>query len=178
MIARRRMLPAAEVFVTGCESLIQRNELQSADSAFGCLASDTVAKETKAVSRVPTGTELARAFIPARDFHVSKLFYEALGFQKVLDADVAIFNVGSGGFILQPYYQKEWAENLMMQLMVDDLDAWWTHIANLDLVGQFGVSPPKPPALQPWGLRIAYVVDPSGVLWHFAQRRPGTLHDQ
>jgi hypothetical protein len=61
------------------------------------------------VSRVPTGTELARPFIPAKDFHVSKQFYEALGFQKVLDADVAIFNAGSGGFILQPVYQKEWA---------------------------------------------------------------------
>ena len=145
---------------------------------LGRLSSDTVAKEKKAVSRVPTGTELARPFIPAKDFHVSKQFYEALGFQKVLDADVAIFNAGSGGFILQPYYQKEWAENLMMQLMVDDLDAWWAHIVKLDLAGQFGVSPPQPPALQPWGLRIAYVVDPSGVLWHFAQRREGTLHDQ
>jgi uncharacterized glyoxalase superfamily protein PhnB len=26
--------------------------------------------------------------------------------------------------------------------------------------------------VQPWGLRIAYVVDPSGVLWHVAER-PG-----
>jgi hypothetical protein len=135
-------------------------------------------KEKKAVNRVPTGTELARPFIPAKDFHVSKLFYEALGFQKVLDADVAIFNAGSGGFILQPYYRKEWAENCMMQLMVDDLDAWWEHIVNLDLAARFGVSPPQPPAVQPWGLRIAYVVDPSGVLWHFAQRREGTRHDQ
>jgi hypothetical protein len=102
------------------------------------------------VNRVPTGTELARPFIPAKDFHVSKLFYEALGFQKVLDADVAIFNAGSGGFILQPYYRKEWAENCMMQLMVDDLDAWWEHIVNLDLGGRFGVSSPQPPAVQPW----------------------------
>ena len=29
---------------------------------------------------------------------------------------------GSGGFILQRYCQKDWAENSMMQLMVDDLD--------------------------------------------------------
>lgn len=126
---------------------------------------------------VHSGTELARPFMPARDFDLSKQFYEALGFRKVLDGEVAIFNAGSGGFILQRYYQKDWAENFMMQLMVDDLDAWWAHINSLDLPGRFGVQSPKPPAMQPWGLRIAYVYDPSGVLWHVAQRRAGAVQD-
>ena len=126
---------------------------------------------------VPTGTELARPFMPARDFDVSKRFYETLGFDKVLDGEVAIFNAGSGGFILQRHYQKEWAENFMMQLMVDDLDAWWTHINALDLPGKFGVQPPKAPAMQSWGLRVAYVFDPCGVLWHVAQRRAGAVQD-
>jgi hypothetical protein len=48
---------------------------------------------------------------------------------------------------------------------------------SLDLVKTFGVPSPRPPTLQPWGLRIAYVVDPSGVLWHFAQRREHTIQD-
>jgi catechol 2,3-dioxygenase-like lactoylglutathione lyase family enzyme len=135
-------------------------------------------KGEAAVSTIPTGTELARPFIPAKDFDLSKRFYESLGFEKVLDSDVAIFNAGSGGFILQRYYQKEWAENFMMQLIVDDLDAWWAHIISLDLAEQFGVPPPRAPALQPWGLRIAYVVDPSGVLWHIAQRREGAPQDR
>lgn len=129
------------------------------------------------MSKVPAGTELARPFMPAKDFDVSKRFYETLGFDKVLDGEVAIFNAGSGGFILQRYYQKEWAENFMMQLMVDDLDAWWAHIVTLDLAKQFGVPAPRAPAMQPWGLRIAYVVDPSGVLWHVAQRREGATQD-
>jgi catechol 2,3-dioxygenase-like lactoylglutathione lyase family enzyme len=120
---------------------------------------------------VPTGTELARPFLPTRDFEKSKAFYEALGFQKLLDGDVAIFAIGGSGFILQQYYQKEWAENCMMQLMVDDLDGWWKHIEALDLPSAFGTPPPKPPAVQPWGLRVAYVVDPAGVLWHVAQKR-------
>jgi catechol 2,3-dioxygenase-like lactoylglutathione lyase family enzyme len=124
-----------------------------------------------------TGTERMRAFVPAQDFDLSKRFYEALGFEKVLDGEVAIFNVGSGGFILQRYYQKDWAENFMMQLLVDDLDAWWQHIVSLDLPTNFGVSAPKPPTLQPWGLRLAYVVDPSGVLWHISQRREGAIQD-
>ncbi|HEY4232343.1 MAG TPA: VOC family protein [Lacipirellulaceae bacterium] len=127
---------------------------------------------------LPAGTELARPFIPAKDFDLSKRFYEALGFEKVLDSDVAIFNASSGGFILQRQYQKEWAENFMMQLMVDDLDAWWAHITALNLPKQFGVSTPQAPATQPWGLRIAYVADPSGVLWHIAERREDTPQDR
>jgi len=119
---------------------------------------------------IPTGTELARPFIPGKDFELSKRFYEALGFEKVFDGEVAIFSTGSGGFILQRYFQKDWAENFMMQLVVDDLDAWWVHIESLDLPARFGVPKPKPPAMQPWGMRVAYVVDPSGVLWHLSQR--------
>ncbi len=126
---------------------------------------------------IPTGTELARPFLPAKDFDVSKAFYETMGFEKLLDADVAIFRIGSSGFVLQRHYQKDWAENFMMQLMVDDLDGWWEHIERLDLATTFGVQPPRAPAMQPWGLRIAYVFDPSGVLWHVAERRPGVGHD-
>ena len=126
---------------------------------------------------IPTGAEACRPFLPAKDFDVSRAFYEALGFEKLLDADVAIFGVGKGAFILQRYFQKEWAENSMMQPMVDDLDAWWAHIEGLDLATRFGVRAPKAPALQPWGLRVAYVYDPAGVLWHIAERRANAPAD-
>ena len=129
------------------------------------------------MTTVPTGTESIRPFVPAKDFDLSKRFYEALGFEKVLDGEVAIFNAASGGFVLQRYYQKDWAENSMLQLMVDDLDAWWAHLEALDLPATFGVQPPKPPAVQPWGLRTAYVFDPCGVLWHVAERREGAVQD-
>ncbi|MGE0442106.1 MAG: glyoxalase [Gemmatimonadales bacterium] len=133
--------------------------------------------QTARPSGMPTGTELARPFLPTRDFEVSKRFYEAVGFEKVLDSEVAVFRAGSGGFILQRRYHKGWADNCMMQLMVDDLDAWWAHLVTLDLPGRFGVQPPKEPAMQPWGLRVAYLVDPCGVLWHVAERRPGAVQD-
>jgi uncharacterized glyoxalase superfamily protein PhnB len=129
------------------------------------------------MTTIPDGAEVARPFVPARDFALSKRFYEALGFTKLLDGQVAIFSVGPSSFVLQNAYQKEWAENFMMQLMVDDLDAWWAHIEALDLAGQFGVQKPKAPALQHWGLRVAYVYDPTGVLWHVCQRREGAAHD-
>ncbi len=66
----------------------------------------------------------------------------------------------------------------MMQLLVDDVDVWWTHLTSLDLPKNFGVPAPKAPALQPWGLRVAFLVDPSGVLWHVAQRRSNVKHDE
>lgn len=124
------------------------------------------------------GTEMARPFLPSKDLALSTRFYVALGFEPLLEAnDVAIFRIGRGEFLLQARYVKDWAENAMMQLMVDDLDQWWRDIQALDLPGRFGVTPPKAPAMQPWGLRVAYVVDPAGVLWHVAQRRPNTAHD-
>jgi uncharacterized glyoxalase superfamily protein PhnB len=120
-----------------------------------------------------------RPFLPSKDFEASKRFYELLGFVKELDAaDVAIFRVGASSFLLQRHFQQEWAENFMMQLVVDDLDAWWTRLRSLDLPATFGVPEPKQPAVQPWGLRVAYLVDPSGVLWHVAERRPGVAHDR
>jgi uncharacterized glyoxalase superfamily protein PhnB len=120
---------------------------------------------------VPSGTERARAFLPTRDFEVSKAFYVALGFTLELGGDdVAIFATGESEFLLTRFYQKEYAENFMMQMLVDDLDAWWARISSLNLPEHFGVSAPREPAVQAWGLRIAFVIDPCGVLWHFAQR--------
>ena len=126
---------------------------------------------------VPATNDCPRPFLPARDFATSKRFYQTLGFDMLLDGDVAIFGVGEGSFILQDYYQAEWAGNFMIQLMVDDLDAWWSHILSLDLTARFDVRPPRAPEVQPWGLRVAYLFDPSGVLWHIAQRRLGVASD-
>jgi uncharacterized glyoxalase superfamily protein PhnB len=127
------------------------------------------------MTKVPSGTELARPFVPAKNLELSKRFYIRLGFEIALDSEVAIFRVGTGSFILSSFDQ---ADNFMMQLMVDDLDAWWAHIEALNLLTEFGVPAPRAPEMQPWGLRVAYVVDPSGVLWHVAQRRPHKPHDR
>ena len=116
-------------------------------------------------------TESIRAFVPAKDFDVSRAFYEALGFEKRVDGDVAIFAIGASEFILQRFYNKEFADNCMLQISVDDLDGWWAHIESLNLPAKFHVKPPRAPAVQPWGLRVAYLFDPSGVLWHIAERK-------
>lgn len=121
----------------------------------------------------PSGNEVCRPFLPTKDLAHSCAFYEALGFKKIFQGDVAIFAVGATSFILQSYYEETWAKNTMMQVLVDDLDGWWERVMSLNLPKTFGVAPPKPPEMQPWGLRVAYIYDPAGVLWHFAERRPG-----
>jgi catechol 2,3-dioxygenase-like lactoylglutathione lyase family enzyme len=142
----------------------------------GCDVAALIAAQTP---DLPAGlsAHAPRAFLPTRDFAASIAFYETLGFPKLLDSDVAIFRAGPGAFILTRRFDPVWAENCMMQLMVDDLEAGWTHIAALDLSSRFDVVAPRAPATQPWGLRVAYVFDPAGVLWHVAQRRAGVAAD-
>jgi hypothetical protein len=111
-----------------------------------------------------------RPFLPAKDFETSLRFYKAIGFEAYpLGDTMAELSLGTHAFLLQGYYVKEWADNMMMHVLVEDVDAWWRHIDSLALGKQFEVSPPAAPRVEPWGLRVAYVWDPSGVLWHFAE---------
>ena len=111
-----------------------------------------------------------RPFLPAKDFETSLRFYKAIGFQAYpLGETLAELSLGTHAFLLQGHYVKEWAENTVMHVLVEDVGAWWRHIDSLALPLQFDVSPPAPPRVEPWGLTVAYVFDPSGVLWHFAQ---------
>jgi hypothetical protein len=67
-----------------------------------------------------------RPFVPAKDFELSKRFYQALGFRLTMqDRDIAMLKLGSFSFILQDFYRKELAENFMLQLMVRNVDSWW-----------------------------------------------------
>jgi uncharacterized glyoxalase superfamily protein PhnB len=38
----------------------------------------------------------------------------------------------------------------------------------LDIASRYGVKSPRAPKLQSWGLNVAYLFDPAGVLWHIA----------
>ena len=111
-----------------------------------------------------------RPFLPAKDFDASLKFYADLGFTAArLGDSLASMKLGAFSFLLQKFDAPGFAANFMMQLLVDDLDAWWVHIAGLDLAKRYGVRAPRAPELQPWGLKVAYVFDPSGVLWHVAE---------
>src|SRR5260370_8199219 len=90
-----------------------------------------------------------RPFVPAKDFALSKRFYQALGFvQTVEDENVAILKLGSFSFILQKFHVTESADSCMVQLLVRDVEAWWRRVDGANLVDDFAVNPPRPAALQ------------------------------
>jgi predicted lactoylglutathione lyase len=113
-----------------------------------------------------------RPFVPAQDFELSKRFYQAVGFTLSGEDDsVAFLKMESFSFILSKFYLKPLAENFMMQILVRDADAWWQRIDAEKLVAEFGVKPPRPPAMQSWGLKVGFLFDPAGVLWHVAEAK-------
>ena len=118
-----------------------------------------------------------KTFVPAKNYDVARKFYSDLGFKLNWSNDqIAEFQIGSFRFLLQNFYVEQYASNFMMHLMVDDADAWWKHIEELRLTEKYVSVTAKPPALQPWGLRVLYLTDPSGVLWHIADRRNASLN--
>jgi uncharacterized glyoxalase superfamily protein PhnB len=114
-----------------------------------------------------------RPFVPATDFETSLRFYTDLGFSPFRLGDaMASMELDPFSFILHAYDREEFASHFVMHLLVKNVDQWWSRIAALDLAGRYGVPAPVAPELQPWGLVVAYVFDPSGVLWHLAQAQP------
>jgi catechol 2,3-dioxygenase-like lactoylglutathione lyase family enzyme len=111
----------------------------------------------------------AKAFVPAQDFELSKRFYQDLGFVLAWSSDdLAYFRHGNSSFLLQNFYNKEHADNFMMHLLVEDVDAWWRHAQAKELTAKYGVKL-EPPADRPWGMRDFAIVDPAGVLWRIGQ---------
>jgi uncharacterized glyoxalase superfamily protein PhnB len=120
--------------------------------------------------QLAAGIVALRTFVPARDFQTSKQFYIDLGFDIApLGNKLANVSIGSFAFLLQDYFVQDWADNFVMHMLVTNLDQWWEAISRLALESRYNVRAPRPPKLEPWGLRVAYLFDPSGVLWHVAQ---------
>lgn len=110
-----------------------------------------------------------KAFVPAKDFERSKQFYKDLGFTMASEGGrVAYFRFGDASFLLQDFYARSLAENLMMHMLVEDVEAWWNHIKESEVAAKYGVKVTNI-ELQPWRMRDFCVIDPSGVLWRIGQ---------
>jgi len=110
-----------------------------------------------------------KAFVPAKDFELSKRFYQDIGFTLASsDDDIAYLHYGHCSFLLQRYYVKEFADNLMMHLLVEDVDAWSAHVRARNIAQKYQVKVTEPEQ-QPWRMRDFILIDPSGVLWRIAQ---------
>ena len=113
---------------------------------------------------MPTITD-QRVFLPTKDFARSIDFYSRLGWQvRFRDENLALMELGASRIFLQKYYQQMWADNTMVHLVVDDAVA-----ARVKREGNFDEVRIRPPQREDYGALAMHVIDPAGVLLHFAQ---------
>lgn len=109
-----------------------------------------------------------RTFVPAKDYELSRAFYEKIGFEETFYSEgLAVFNAGDFSFYLQNFYQKKWAENFMMFMEVENVDEFWKYLLSLNLKKDFPTIKLREPKTEDWG-RECILITPTGVLWHFA----------
>jgi catechol 2,3-dioxygenase-like lactoylglutathione lyase family enzyme len=110
-----------------------------------------------------------RPFIGAKNYEVSRKFYQDLGFREsILSADMSYFNTEGIGFYLQDAYVKDWIENSMIFMEVDDVNRFWNELLALELTSKYNNVRLTPVRELVWG-RECFLHDPSGILWHFGE---------
>lgn len=110
-----------------------------------------------------------RPFIGAKDFDVSRNFYRDLGFQEsILAPNFSYFKTQGLGFYLQNAYVKDWIDNSMIFLEVEDVGQYWNELLALDLTAKYKDVKLTPIRGYDWG-RECFLHDPSGILWHFGE---------
>lgn len=111
-------------------------------------------------------TTSIRPFIGAKDYERSRSFYHDFGFEEVvLTKDLSLFKTGELGFYLQNAYVKDWVNNTMIFLEVDDADLCHQSIAASGLTTKYPEVRLIPVKQFDWG-KECYLHDPSGILWH------------
>ncbi|MEO7800700.1 MAG: glyoxalase [Ginsengibacter sp.] len=110
-----------------------------------------------------------RPFIGAKDFELSRRFYNDLGFkEKVLSHDMSLFSTGTLGFYLQDGYVKDWIDNTMVFVEVENVKQFWEELQLLHLMTKYKDVRLIPVKEYDWGSEC-FVHDPCGVLWHFGE---------
>ena len=110
-----------------------------------------------------------RPFIGAKDYELSRSFYSDLGFEEsILSHSMSLFKTNRIGFYLQNAYVRDWIDNTMVFLEVDDVDRYWNDLLALDLTTKYPGVKLVPVRKYDWG-KECFLHDPSGILWHFGQ---------
>ncbi|PWG04296.1 VOC family protein [Polaribacter aquimarinus] len=108
-----------------------------------------------------------RSFIGAKDFEESSNFYKDLGFlETVLSTNMSVFKVDEKlSFYLQKAYVKDWVDNSMLFLEVDNLENYLTALKSKELTKKYFNVKLSEIVVNKWGKEF-FLHDPSGVLWH------------
>jgi hypothetical protein len=116
------------------------------------------------------GAKSIRGFIGAKNFNESRSFYKELGFEEsMISKDMSYFRVTDKlGFYLQNAYVKDWVDNSMIFLEVDNVNRYWNELQALGLDRKFKNVRLTPIREESWG-KECFLHDPSGILWHFGE---------
>lgn len=110
-----------------------------------------------------------RPFIGAKDFDISRRFYRDIGFEEVvISPAMSLFKINGTGFYLQNAYVKDWVDNTMVFLEVDNADRYFKELSTLNLPSKYENVRLTPVRTDYWG-KECFVHDPSGILWHFGE---------
>lgn len=110
-----------------------------------------------------------RPFIGAKNFEISRNFYRDLGFEEVvLESKLSLFTRQKTGFYLQDYYTKDWIDNTMIFMEVENTDEFWKELLTLNLTEKYVGVRLTPVRTMEWG-KECFLHDPSGILWHFGE---------
>lgn len=109
-------------------------------------------------------------FVPSgKDFEGAKQFFQQLGFSTRWDAgDYVSFEKDGCRFILQKFDNREFAENFMITIGVDNVNEFRDDVIKKGLPGKFGISIGEV-SDQPYGKEVN-IIDIAGVCWHFVQQ--------
>jgi catechol 2,3-dioxygenase-like lactoylglutathione lyase family enzyme len=108
-----------------------------------------------------------RPFIGAKNYAVSRAFYQDLGFQEsIISANMSYFHTDGFGFYLQDAYVKDWIDNTMIFMEVEDVKQFWNDLTALGLPAKYTGVRLVPIRTLDWGSEC-FLHDPSGILWHF-----------
>jgi hypothetical protein len=108
-------------------------------------------------------------FVPSGDnFEGSKQLFQELGFKLSWDAgDYAGFEHEGCKFILQKFNNKQFAENFMISVKVDDVNKFYKEVIEKQLPEKFGIRISSPKQM-PYG-KESNIIDLAGVCWHFVE---------
>ena len=111
-----------------------------------------------------------KPFVPSGpNFEMARDFFVELGFHLAWDmGNYAGFENNGCGFILQQYNNKDFAENFMLSVGVEDADAFRTTVIEKQLPEKYGIRISEA-INQPYG-REVNIIDRAGVCWHFVQQ--------
>lgn len=110
-----------------------------------------------------------RPFIGSENFETSRSFYRDLGFEEVvLDDKMSLFTWNETAFYLQDAYVKDWIDNTMLFVEVENTDEFYHELISLNLTEKYEKVRILPVRTMDWG-KECFVHDPCGVLWHFGE---------